>query len=175
MVGSVFGVMFGGYNSGGGEQSLTYGEYTFRSTGNSFVTQINGKNVAFSYHPRQVEHLNISEDVQSTLSASKALLLTSNYSSPTRESIATAQFLLKETVGKATSSYVAMGFLQDTEYKNPKITCNNATSYAPVVVYQLANETAVQSEGNCITVKATGGRHFSMMSNRLAYLILGVM
>lgn len=174
MVGSVFGVMFGGYNTGNNQETLTYGDYTFRYTGSTFVTTIDGKTVNFPYHPREVEHINISDDLSSKLSSSRALLLTSNYSSPVQEAIASSQFSLQENVGKATPIYVIMGFVQETEFQNPQITCMNATSYAPVMTYSLANSTGIEADGNCVTIKGTGARDFAMISSRIAYDILGV-
>ena len=58
-----------------------------------------------------------------------------------------------------------------TMYPLPVANCSNATSYLPVMLLQIANETSVALDGNCIIAHAQTNRDVFLIKDDLQFLI----
>ena len=65
MIASIFGVVLDRFATP--SQSYKYGDYKFRAVNNQFITGINGKQHTFSFFPRDLEAIQISDDVKALL------------------------------------------------------------------------------------------------------------
>ena len=57
----------------------------------------------------------------------------------------------------------------------PKIDCGNATAFVPVVVFEKGNESSVELENFCVTVKAPSRYELLQLKDRMIYSLLGIL
>ena len=173
MVGSGFGIMFGGFSSSG-DNKAEYGDYSFTFSNDMFITKIDGQNVKFYYLPQEVEDINVSEDIINRLKNTMQIDVTSDYDSLVRQEIAGLQFYLKQTLEPIKSLYIRNGFIQENEYNITVITCNDADPSVPVILFEYSNQTSIESEGNCIVIYGESGQELTMQTTRLMYGMLDI-
>ncbi len=176
MVGSGFGIMFGGFSSSGGADA-EYGDHSFKFTGNMFATDINGRDVKFYYLPQEVEHINVSQDIMGRLKNTMQIDITSDYDSPLRQQIAALAFYFKQNLEKIRGVYVRNGFLQENEYNVTVITCDDATPNVPVIVMKYSNATnttSIKEQDNCIIIEGESGADLAAHATRMMYGIVGI-
>ena len=174
MVSSVFGVVFYGFSSGMPDR-VEYGDYSFIPQGNVYLLNLDRQQVMVPYVPQELEHINLSDDIIGTLKASRQIILTSNYSSPAQADIANSQFFFKQTVDTLRpSTFVDIAFTTEHEVV-PLITCQNASSYVSVIVFELSETAEVTHDDGCIIISGQGIGDFIPLTTRLLYGLLGIM
>lgn len=172
MVSSVFGVIFGSFAPS--ENKVDYGEFSFERRGDYWVTKVNKKNVQFYFFPSEVEYVNLSREVADRLLNTKMLYVTYNPNQTIVEGVALVQFDLQKTLYDNFGIYVANALTIKESDVIPVITCENATSFVPVVEFRESNTTSIDLENNCIVVEAEETRDVFLIRDRLVYGLLGI-
>ncbi len=176
MISSVFGVIFFGF-SGDSSTTREYGEFSFlkgEDTNSRWFTEIGGKRIYFDYFPTEVENINISPDMESRLSNTLEIDLTSEVNDTKKELIAFFAYDLQEQLNNK-NIYVRLGFTTESEFNVPIISCDDATMMVPVLYLKESNETKIYSQGQCIIVEAKSDFDFVRIKDRIAYSIHGIM
>lgn len=171
MIFSGAGLFFSG--SGNSPLAATYGDYKFSYANGLFTSNIDGKRMQFYYLPDEVQAYNISESLLLKINATRQIDVTSDFSSQAAQDIAAAQFHLQQIMAEE-GKYVRMGFLAPTPYNNTIITCDTATQFVPVLVFEYTNETSIDEVGNCVYIRATTADQFMRVTHNIIYKILGV-
>lgn len=168
---SVFGFMIG---SGFEDQTkFNYNDFKFNQINNRWKTKINNYDVTFDYSPLQVEHINISPNIIEKIKNSPQIDTTSNINSSFKEVIALSQYNLAQLLA-INNQFLRSGFTTKNEFDLPIITCENATTFVPVLIFQKSNETRIYEENNCIILKARSEQDVITLKDRLAYGVFGI-
>lgn len=171
MVFSIFAVVFDRYTN---VVKLKYNGYSFSQNGNLFATKINGNNVYFDNFPKNVEDINLSNDVVSRISNTKMLYITYDISQDTRQIMGKAQYDLQNALWQNFRIYAAASLMNESNYNLPVATCSNATASVPVMELSYSNETGVSLEGNCILVHSTNEAELIRLKDRLLFGLFGI-
>jgi len=172
MIGSVFGVIFFGYNQQ--ENKVKYNKVEFTQKESLWSVRINNKEAVFNYLPTDVEDIEIEEDVLNRLANLVEIDPTSDINNSFKEHIALAQHQMTLTLNNF-NIYVRAGFTAENEFSMPVITCKDSTSNVPVVYFIESNQTKIYLKNNCIIAEGKDGFDFLRITDRLLYKILGIM
>jgi hypothetical protein len=174
MISSVFGVIFYGYSGGGTE--VSYNEFIFlrEEGGNKWSTEIDGKQMFFDYFPTEVEQTNVSAEIINKLSNTVEIDVTYDVNSSKKEVFAYVGYDMQQQLANK-NIYVRLGFLTESEYDVPIISCADATAIVPVLYLKESNGTKVYAQGNCIIVEAGGDFDFIRLKDRILFSIFGIM
>jgi len=172
MVSSVFGVMLGSFVGNNGK--IEYNGLSFALTDLGYKAKINSKEMFFSYSPYDAESIPVGQGVISKIASAKMVHITYNSSSPLREGMAQAQFSLSNDLYNLFRIYAPPSMAQQNQYNIPVITCQNATSFVPVISFGEANETSISISNHCISLKAGSGNEFLFLKDRLIYGLAGI-
>ncbi len=174
MVTSVIGIVFVNYGSDT-EGSLDYNGYKFnKANDGSLTTRINNRDVAFIYFPEELESMNLSADIVSSIKATRMIYITSDFNSNFSETIGTAEYNLGYAIQDLYSIFPVFGFIGN-ETNLPVITCKNATSFVPVIYFKEGSASSIIKEGDCIVIESSNADGFIKARDRLVYGIAGVM
>lgn len=173
MVFSVFGFILG-YSTSPSQEKFKYNEFTFRVTNEGFVTEINNQQVAFSSAPEQAELVAVASDVVGKLVSKGMVYFTYDPDDPLKEAIALAQFSMASPLNDVLNIYAVPGFTEENEFGQPVITCQNATAFVPVILFEQSNSTGITSAGNCIMVRASYAEEMLLMKDGLLYRLVGI-
>jgi hypothetical protein len=172
MFGSLFGVVFFGFHSGGSD-TLRYNDFRFVVKGNLWSTTVDGREALFSYFPTDVELVLADFSAISRLRGVQEIDVTSDFHDLNSESIALAQFQMGVTLNNF-NVYVRKGFIEENPANFEIITCEDATQFVPVVHFRSGNSTRVYVEGDCIIAEAANQADFIKMKDRMVYGIFGI-
>lgn len=165
-----------GYMIGSGFEDQTkfnYNDFKFTQINNRWTTKINNKDVVFDYPPFQVENINVTTSIIEKIKNSPQIDTTSDFNSTFKEIIALAQFGLAQTLA-INNQFLRSGFTTKNEFDLPVITCDNATTFVPVLIFQKSNETIIYEENNCIILKAKSNQDLIALKDRLLYGVFGI-
>jgi len=173
MISSVFGVVFYGFSGGG--TKVDYNEFTFLrgEDGNKWSTEIESKQIFFDYFPTEVEQFNISAEIINKMSNTMEIDITYDVSSTKKEVFAYFGYDMQQQLANK-DIYVRSGFITESEYDVPVITCADATAVVPVLYIQESNETKIYSELNCVILEAKNDFDFIRLKDRILYGIFGI-
>ncbi|MGM5485180.1 MAG: hypothetical protein ACQEP1_04900 [Nanobdellota archaeon] len=157
-------------NMGNNNEETGYNDFSFTRTREGWITEIDGREMAFTSHPLELERYNVSDDVADTIRGSKGVILTNDPSSRLRNDIARAQQNLK----KKTAINMRNAFNTESEYDVPVIGCANSTEEVPVIVFEQGNSSEITKD-DCIHVRSATASDFMRLSERIVYELLGVM
>ena len=166
MIGSVFGVIFFGFATGG--TSLKYNDLKFVRKGNVWTTNINGKDAIFSYFPAEVELIEVKSEIIDMLRNKIEIDVTADANDTFIQSIALAQFQMKSTLGNF-NVFVRDGSTTQNSFNMPIITCDDATQIVPVIYFKEGNETKIYFNESCIIVEADDNVDFIRAKDRIVY------
>jgi hypothetical protein len=166
MITSIIGYIFGD-NQG---TTIRYKGIKFSASQEGWKTKYSGKVYTFPYVPDDLNNINFSSTVD--LKTVQALGITYSDSSLYKEYIADSIFRFSNWFQD--SLYVQPGFTENNSYSLPVITCADATAYVPVIYYKYSNQTQITEEGSCITIEASDPNMFLALTNKLAYMLLGI-
>jgi hypothetical protein len=170
---STFAIMFSGYNSG--QDTVPYGDYTFKRTTGGWMIKVDGKEAKFGYHPADLENINLSSDITKKLAESKVLYVTFNPNTKHVDRFELARFELGQSLIEFFNIYSMPGITENNSaYKQNMVTCANATSTVPVISLVEGNETKISMENDCVTLEADQ-YVIGALKDRLLYSMLGVM
>lgn len=177
MILSVIGFVLVDYSSGE-ETKKTYNGYKFIRTQNGWKGNINGEKITFNYLPDQTEDINITPQAKTQLQTTPILAITYDPNSKWAQDYGALQYYLEQTLNSQTR-YLLRAVTNNTKYPTiPQITCKNATSQLPVAVLTMnttQDKTQMNYANNCLTITATKTNEIYRATDRLIYIILGVM
>lgn len=156
-----------------GEDVTKYNGFKLFKVDNQWATKISGKQYLFYFHPTQVERINVSKSIIEKINQSMQIYLTSDENSTNKEAIALTQFEISNSWSQ-NNKYIVDGFTKNNKYSKPVITCLNATSYIPVLMFEKYNVTEISEENKCIFLRARSDQDFLALKDRLIYGVLGI-
>lgn len=173
MVASIFGVALDYFATGGGTQTLEYGDYTFRPVQGLYQTTLDGKTVQFNFFPQDLEYIQVPENVKTTLQ-SPVLTVTYDPASPITNGAAQAQYYLETQLDGKT--IIERAVTNNSNYTTlTQRTCADATPTQPVLAFTYANHSGFSLDNNCITLNAVDDYDLFRQTERALYTILGIM
>ncbi len=172
MVFSVFGAVFYGFSDPYG--SVRYKGIAFTRTQNGWMAKIDKQPMSFLNHPLDLEYMNVTQDIVQRIKNPVEIDTTGSLNDPANETIALLQYDLARTLEKQ-GVYSIAGALESSSYNIPVITCLDATPQKPVILIKTANETMIRLEQDCIILQGPTPYDLAAASERLLYIILGVM
>ena len=172
MIGSVFGVIFFGYNEQ--ENKVKYNNAVFVEKEGLWSAKINNKEAVFNYLPTDVTDVDIESAVLDRISDIVEIDPTSEVNNSFKEYIALAQHQMTLTLNNF-NIYVRSGFTTENEFNMPIVTCEDATSNVPIVYFIESNQTKVYLEDNCIIAEGKDGFDFLRIKDRLLYGIFDIL
>ena len=155
-------------------QKETYGDWKFTLKDNVWVTSINGVDASFSYLPSDVESLSLSSSKTMMLKNAKQLGLSYDSGSSLASSFAEVQYDLARRLDELSGVYVVRGLVNNSGTALPILTCENATSTFPVIVFEENETTAFVESGSCIHAGAIFSNDVYRLGDRLLYGATGV-
>ena len=171
MIGSTFGVIFYGYNSGTG--SIRYNDFKFVNKGGLWSTNVNGREALFTYFPSDVEPINISSSINSKLKDRLEIDVTSDFNDTFAETIALAQYQMGIVLSNF-NVFVRGGFTGSNPSNFTVITCKDASDFVPSIYFKNSNATNVFLKDNCIIAEAASKADVARIKDRLVYGMLGI-
>jgi hypothetical protein len=169
---STFGIMFSSYNQG--TEKVKYGEYTFKRSSTGWTAEINKQKIQFSYLPADLENVNVSSEVSEKLLGSKVIYITFNPNTKHVADLELMRFELANSLSQLFGIYAMAGITENsTLYKQPIVSCENATATTPVVSIVEADKTDTRVEGDCMVLETD---QYSVMAlkDKLLYNMLGI-
>jgi len=175
MVGSLFGIVFLGFRSGGsgGAASITYNDFKFINRGNFWSTSADGVHTLFTYLPTELELILVDDIAINRLKNLVELDITSDFNDTYAEGIALAQYQMGISLSNF-NIFLVQGFTRDNNVNQPIITCDTATPHIPVIYFKKGNVTKISLENNCILAEASTHADIIRIKDRLVYGMLGI-
>ena len=171
MVSSVLGYALFGDST----QKQRYGDYQFTRTEQGWITKINNKKVFFNFHPLELENINLTQDSINSIKNTNMLYLTFDPEQRYLDYIDLLRFQLTEQLWTFFNIYPENGITNlSQKYNLTIITCANATTTVPVLLFKQANETGFYQEDSCIIAQSKDGYGFLRLKDRLLYGVLGI-
>lgn len=176
MIGTSFSFVFFGFQPQG--EVVKYNGIKFidrnnPNQGRLWIAQINGRDAAFSFLPKEVESIPTFDDFSTRLQNKFEIDVTYDLNSTFKEPIALAQHQMGLTLEKY-NIYLRKGFTTNNTFNLPVITCNNATINVPIIYFRKGNSTGIHVENNCVIAEASTNIDFIKAKDKLLYGILGV-
>jgi len=175
MVLSVFGFVL---NYTSTSQKIRYNSYSFVLTQKGWLTKLDKKNLFFPYNPKEVEkyikELNITNSSLNLLLGKKQIYITSNFNSSLASTISSSVLFLEKNL-KLKNIFIKNSFTSPTPYNTKVITCDNATSFVPVIFIKKAEKTSLQNFENCLIVNVRTAEELKIITTFITYKLLGIM
>ncbi len=169
VIGMSSGFVFFGFNDG---SKIIYNGHKFLYKGDHWEAKVNGVVAATTYAPEQVMGTEVPQELAPLLQNKVQIDATSDVNDSMKDWISLAQYQMGLTLA-AGSVYLREGFLQNgTSF--PQISCEDASSFVPVIYFESSNETKASLEGNCVIVEARSGQEMILLKDRLLYAMLGL-
>ena len=170
MIASIFGVVFDRFVAP--SQSYEYGDFKFRVYNNQYIANINGKQHTFSFFPRDLEAIQVSDDVKALLDQ-PVLTVAYDPNSDMAEAFGEAQYYFEVQLdGKS----IERALTDNTNFTSiPKKSCADATSSQPVIELRKSNESGIVADKNCLIINSLDQYDLYQQTERTIYTALGVM
>ena len=169
MVGSILGYVM----MDGGENRFKYKDIKFTQDQGGWSTIINNRKITFDYLPPDVEQINLTSDIITTLINKPEIDTTSLVNDTFSEEIALAQYNMN-LVLKNLNVYLRRGFTTANIFNLSVITCEDATFAVPVVYFKQSNQTKIDLDDNCIIAEARNNIDVLRIKDRLLYSMFGI-
>jgi hypothetical protein len=154
--------------SGGGEGQHKYGKLSFSYQNGEWITNMNGKQLLFSYLPEDVSNVSVPQGIQGIISNARMVYVAYD-PSDSDEELAVAQFNLGMNL-ENNQRFVVNAVTSKSDSRLV-ITCANATQFVPVII--IKNNDAANSinlNNGCITLE---GRPL-FVADRITYAAYGI-
>ena len=154
--------------------SYTYKEHKFKLQGNSFILNINNKQISTYYLPTDIENIRMDEEIKSKIKNNPMLYISFDTNSKNIDYIDRARFELTNELQK-TNVYVISGkTTNSTDYNLPILTCKNATAYIPVIYLKDSNITQFSLQNDCIIAESSSRDGFIALKDLIIYTIFDI-
>ncbi|MFH1399407.1 MAG: hypothetical protein ABIG95_04835 [Candidatus Woesearchaeota archaeon] len=171
IVTSLLGIMFSGYTNQSNQQE--YNSHKFKAVGNFWTTEINKHQVQVHYFPTEVNTLNFTEDITPFLKTTQMAYIAIPTEGLYLDFIGLAAYELAQSFAEY-GIYPVQGLSDsNTGYELPIVTCANATSTVPVIIFEQSNQTAAFLDSNCIHIQGSGN-DFVMLKDALVLRLWGI-
>lgn len=157
----------------GPSTTLKYNGLKFKLVNQQYVAKIDGKQHTFIFFPRDIEYIQIPDDVKLLLQK-PILTVTYNPNSTLASNFGEAQYYLETQL----SDVKMIDRAVTNKYEGIELslkTCAEATEAQPVIELLQSNQSIIKAEGNCIKVQALDDLDLYQETERLVYTVLGVM
>lgn len=171
MIGTSFSFVFFGFSDF--NEVVRHNGIRFERFPDRWEARIGGKGAAFSYLPKDVEEIPVNGSIYDLLKGRLEVDSTYDYNSSSAQSIAIAQHQLQLTL-RNYGIFVRSGFTTNASELHPVITCEQASSFVPVLYFAEGNETGIEVVNNCIRATASNKMDFIRMKDRMIYELFGV-
>lgn len=160
-----------------GNSTTDYQGRKFEYINNIWHTEIGGSTVRFTFHPSELERLNVSADIIEYLKNVKMFYITFDPNSSLIEDFELFRLELETELPEYFTIYptTAVTFNTTTYAAFPVITCANATVFIPVVYLTQGEQTDIIGNGTCITLQVKEGYDVPALKDRLMYGLFGIM
>ncbi|MBI4738451.1 hypothetical protein HY772_02630 [Candidatus Woesearchaeota archaeon] len=149
MIMSVFGIVIYGFSNA--QSSITYNKYAFKQTAGGWSTKIDGATVEFNHPPPSVADLAIDPKITESILSSRMLYLVADPDAQEIINFEGARFQYAQLFPRFFNIYTVNAISKESQlYKQPVITCANATERVPVLYFSDGNETAITMNESCI-------------------------
>jgi hypothetical protein len=175
MIASVFGIVLD-YQMGGSERynGVTFTRHTTGEHAGQYGAKIQGTQRYFHFFPTEVEDIDVPENALMLMRNAQGILVSFDPQNRTELSLAVIDFV-RFDLGEQIPGKIGSGVVHvDPRYALPILTCENATAYAPVIMIEGRNASAIVLEGNCIKLYGSE-QELIRTYDRLIYTYLGVM
>jgi hypothetical protein len=159
----------------GANDTGTWNGHRFTSYNGKWYTDIDGRSVAFSFHPADVQGINMSSEVIGYLNSTKMLYITFDPNASLVPDFEIMRLELETELPEYFGIYPVTGVSGKSEqYASfPVITCQNATLFVPVI-YIRQGETGLIPEESCLIMQAREGYDVPAIKDRLLYGLFGL-
>jgi hypothetical protein len=172
MLASVLGFVF---SYAPNSSNFRYGKQSFTQLQNGgFVTDINGRQVYFSYTPEQASSVNMSDNVKNLLAGSRSIWVSYDWNSSLVQQMDALRFDLSTLLVARNDAFVQLAYLDENPSNYTVKNCSDATSFVPVLVIRESNESAINSDElhpGCIVADVTPA-YFEVVADRLKYAVM---
>ncbi len=169
MISSVFAVMFYGFSDQG--DTISYGKFKFNKQERGWTLNTKVQTYTLDYLPQEVEVFNVSEDIANKLKGALEIDVTSKVDDKNIDNIGYAEYSIATNLPQ---KFIRVGFITNSSYEAPIVTCSDATSIVPVIYFVTGNETKIIEENNCIIAQSRDEFGFVRIKDRLLYAVIGV-
>ncbi|MBC8495477.1 hypothetical protein H8D36_04955 [archaeon] len=168
MVVSMLGIIVGNR----GSEKWEYNGFKFTRTENVFVTKIGEQRIGFQSLPQELLYLEHPNSLNEKL-LSPVMYLTFDPDSELQNLLYIDS--VRRDLQITISSFVIDGITKESDtYFLPKITCDNATQFMPVIYFNISTETSIREENGCIIMNGYT-EDFFRFRDLILYVHYGVM
>lgn len=177
MLGSLVGIGLSSIGNKNNDDGLSYGDYRFSvgfledgSNQQVIYTEVDGMDVYFYYLPRDVERVSIEGNLSDLISKSQLIVMSSN----PEDNLATYYDLIRYELSSLSNKQIIGAVPETIEGIDlPVVTCDNASSYVPVLSFYESNESSIVVDNNCVDIKLAQ-QDVAIMRDRLLYAFSGI-
>ena len=132
--------------------------------------------VSFSYHPSELESMNMSSSLTQYLKNVRMLYMTFDPESELVQEFEIQRLRLERVMPEHLSIYPSTGVTKNTSQYSayPVIGCENSTVHVPVLYFREGNTTEIIAQDTCIILQARNGFEIDIVTDRLLYGLLGI-
>jgi hypothetical protein len=162
-------------NSGG--TATDYKGHQFVFSGDKWYTKIDSATVGFTYHPADLERINISPELMEYIKSVKMFYITFEPNSSFIENFEILRMELETELPQYFNIYPTTGvtFNSSVYSQFPIVTCQNATVFVPVIYLRQGETTEIIPDGSCIILQARDVSDVPALKDRLMYGLFGIM
>ena len=157
-----------------GSYKFIYNDVLFKQTQQGYFAKIDDKTATFRYHPTQVEHINLSSSIITSLKSTRMAYITYDPDAKNPQNLALFSYELSQELPEYFGLYLVPGLSGENEYDVMIVTCLNATQFVPVIYLKYANETKVSMLNNCIYLEGKTDFDFAYLKDRVLYAMFDI-
>lgn len=153
-------------------KKLPYGDFKFKLVNQQYFATIDGEEHTFVFFPADLEFIQVSDEAKLLLEK-PVLTVTYDPKSDIAENFGESQYYFEvqlqdvKVIERALTNNEGTNLLQKS--------CSDATPEQPVVELRKSDESKISAEGNCIVLNALDAYDLYQQTERLIYVLLGVM
>lgn len=147
---------------------FTYNNHTITGSPQQWQVDIDGATAAFQFLPSDVDDIPYPPNAQGLLRNALAFSMTSSPYDNLSLAIGNAEYALF-TQMREQGKIVLYAFTQNNTFGKPIFTCENATAYQPVLLFEQGNETGITRQGDCIVATAENEYQMRRLGERILY------
>jgi hypothetical protein len=153
-------------------QKFEYNDVDFRLVNQQYLARVGGVERAFVFFPGDLEFINVPGDVKALLEK-PVLTVTYDSDSAIVDNFGEAQHYFEvqlegiKTIERALINSEGTNLVQKS--------CSDATADQPVIEFRQGGESGISAEGNCVIVTSLDAYDLYQQTERLIYVVLGVM
>jgi len=174
MVLSIAGFLVTRNNTSANKREYNGYTFTFIPSKNFWETDWNDINLDFIYEPDAAAQVKIQGDPVARLKNTKMFLMSYDNDSDFISDMALVQYDFQRLLQPNLDIFVDGGMAFPNTYGQKVITCENATSTTPVLLFRGGNETLLKEQGDCIIATARDQADVYLLADRILYGLYGI-